>query len=407
MSSQCLGEGSPVRAQQHDGPEPRGSGAHQVVDVGSLQQPTGDPHDRVVRGEARGSRMGVGRLAVVDPDDARDGGHEGIAVRVGDEALQPVAYGLRGNAVGPGERTRSQGVRHVVGPGDAEVGQGGELGGLAGHVRARPVDEQVLDQPQLAGARNAEGEADPGTGPGREPDRLGVLAVVHGDGPGRVDAPLRRRVGVEAPVPVQVVGRHVEHHRGVRPDGGGPVELEARELHREHVVRLLGQDRVEQGQADVAGRDRAPPGGFEDRGEHAHGRRLAVGAGHGQPGRRRTVEVGLQPPGKLDLTDHLDAGRGRRDEQRCIGSPSGRGDDQCRARGRVVGGDHLEVLGPQAGRPLLVAVDDRDPCATGSERTGRRSAADPGPGDRDRQPVVALLPGDRAQSSGPVERYSA
>ena len=71
------------------------------------------------------------------------------------------------------------------------------------------------------------------------------------------------------------------------------------------------------------------PAAAQDRREHLHGRRLAVGAGDGEP--RRGAVRAAQPPGELDLAPDRDAGRRGRGEQRLVGPPAGRGDDELGA----------------------------------------------------------------------------
>ena len=65
----------------------------------------------------------------------------------------------------------------------------------------------------------------------------------------------------------------------------GVVELEARQLHGEHVVRRRVHHRLDDREADVADRDAAQAGRAQDRVEHLHGRGLAVRAGDREPRR--------------------------------------------------------------------------------------------------------------------------
>jgi hypothetical protein len=97
----------------------------------------------------------------------------------------------------------------------------------------------------------------------------------------------------------------VEHGRGVQRERVGPVELEARELHRVHVVRHVVGHRLEDRSPDVAHSRGFVSGGEQDRLEHLRGRRLAVGAGDGQP-RYDPIRV-LEPPRQLDVAPHGDA----------------------------------------------------------------------------------------------------
>ena len=69
------------------------------------------------------------------------------------------------------------------------------------------------------------------------------------------DAALVGRVGVERPVPVEVVGRDVEHRGRLRGHRVREVQLEARQLDGEDVERRVGR-REHHGRADVADRRR-------------------------------------------------------------------------------------------------------------------------------------------------------
>ena len=127
-------------------------------------------------------------------------------------------------------------------------------------------------------------------------------------------------------MPVDVVGGDVEARRGPGCERVRPVQLEARQLDGDDVVGLGVHDRLEHRGADVAGAAGSQPGGAQDRGQHLHGRRLAVGAGDGEPGRGALARA--QPPGQLDLAPDRDAGRGRGREQRLVRAPARRGDDE-------------------------------------------------------------------------------
>ena len=247
----------------------------------------------------------------------------------------------------------------------------------------------------LADGRAAEGEAGAARRPGGQAHRLGVLAVVDRHRAGPVDAALVGGVRVERAVPVDVVGREVEHDRGVRGDRRAPVELEARQLDGQHVV--AGQDGVEQRQADVAGGHRAQPGGGQHGGQHAHRGRLAVGARHGEPGGRA---LRPQPPGELDLADHLHAGRRGGDQQRRVGPPAGRGDDERGALRRGVQRAHVEAVRAQRLGPLLAGVGDDHPGPAVAQDARRCGPAHPCAGDEDGHPVVRRA----GHGSGPKDR---
>ena len=156
-------------------------------------------------------------------------------------------------------------------------------------------------------------------------------------------------------MPVDVVLGDVQHHGRVGAHRLGPVQLEARELDDDDLGRLLGGDDLDERRADVA-RDRdarSPPA-----------RSIApsmptvvvlplvpVTTSHGAGSLGRT-----QPPGELDLAPDRDAALAARgDQQRCVGSPAGRGDDQ---RGAV--GQRLAVAEPDADAVRL-RVRPREP----------------------------------------------
>src|SRR6185369_17551657 len=105
---------------------------------------------------------------------------------------------------------------------------------------------------------------------------------------------LGREVFVHAAVPVQMVGRQVEHRRDMRVERRRMLELEARNLGDDEIVRLAA-DRVAQRVAEVTAGERPSAGRFEDRTDQAYGRALSVGSGNRH--QRSSETVG----GKLDL----------------------------------------------------------------------------------------------------------
>ena len=155
------------------------------------------------------------------------------------------------------------------------------------------VDQQVLNHADLSQPRCGQGEADGSAAlddVGLADHVLGggVGEVVDGGEPGAgVDAGLVLGVGLQAPVPVEVVGGQVEAGRGQGRQGPGGVQLEAGQLHGQG-VGTAGQHRLNDGGADVAhGRSREPLG-LKDRREHADRGGLAVRSGQSQPGHVRT-----------------------------------------------------------------------------------------------------------------------
>jgi hypothetical protein len=193
-----------------------------------------------------------------------------------------------------------------------------------------------------------------------------------------------------------VVLGEVQHHGGLGAHRLCVVELEARELHGQDVVRRGVHHRLGHRAADVAHRRATQPGCAEDRVEHLDGGGLAVGARDAQP-RGGGLRV-AQPPSELDLAPHWDAARGGLGDQRSRRLPAGRGDHdvdvvgQGRGRARAeadLGAEHLEQ-----GRLLLATVGalvERDD--TGAEvgqvvGGGEPRDAEPGDDRPDPGPVV-------------------
>lgn len=275
-----------------------------------------------------------------------------------------------------------------------DVGDLGQLLGVLLPVRDEgPVDEDALDDAQLGRSGGAEGEAD---GPAALLD-VGLADQVLG-GPVRdvvdagdlvalVDPALVGGVRLHGAVPVEVVGRQVEHGGRVGADGGRPVQLVAGEFDGEHVVRLVAEDGVEERDPDVADGGGPQSGGLQDRGQHPYGRGLAVGAGDREPGGRAGAP---EPPGELDVAPDLHARLGGGGEERLVGPPAGGGDDQLGA-GRQGGpvaeadGDALRLelrrLGP--GALVVAVVDDGHERAEAVEDAGGRDAGHPEPRDGD------------------------
>ena len=89
-----------------------------------------------------------------------------------------------------------------------------------------------------------------------------------------------------------------------------PVQLEAGQLDGEHVVRLVAEHRVQEREADVARATARCPAALEDRGEHLHGRGLAVGAGDREPRLAGAARAAARPARRRPRPG-LPRGRGR------------------------------------------------------------------------------------------------
>jgi hypothetical protein len=108
----------------------------------------------------------------------------------------------------------------------------------------RPVGEHVIDQPEHRRRRHPQREAD-GTTPvndvGIDDQLFGerVADVVDAGDVGVAEHPtLGQQIVLEGPMPVDVVGRDVEAGRGDRGQRALPIQLEAGQFDREHVIGL-------------------------------------------------------------------------------------------------------------------------------------------------------------------------
>ncbi len=178
-------------------------------------------------------------------------------------------------------------------------------------VEERPVDEDPVDEPDVARAGGVGGEADGAAAL----LHLGLLDHAHrglvaqvvdaGDPGARVDLGLRVAVRLGRAVPVVVIVGEVQAHAGqrgqsARAGGGQVVQLEARELDDEHVEAGRVAHGVEHGHADVAaGRD-ARSALLQHRGRQLGRRGLAVRAGDEDPLRGR-CDLVPHAPGELDV----------------------------------------------------------------------------------------------------------
>jgi hypothetical protein len=173
------------------------------------------------------------------------------------------------------------------------------------------------------------------------------------------------------------------------------VQLEARQLHGDGVVGRRAvvrprRDHLDERAPDVARGDGPAAGREEDRLEHRHGRRLAVGARDRQPGSGRASGAGdPQPPGQLRLPDHLHPAAGGVGQQRRIRPPArGRDDELGPLRHGVERAEPARAgVGQLAHDGGRGRVGEQDVRPLGEERPRRRGAGDPQPGDEDRPSV--------------------
>ena len=308
-----------VGADDDDTAQPGRVSRDEGRDVGALEQPAGDPDDRVVGAEAGVGRMRVGGLGVVDVGNLVGDGDDLVAMPSGAVRPQALHNRLARHRDGEAPLRCQAGCRKRVGDvvctGHLEVAHGNQATASADVVDdVRPVDTDLT----AFGRPQRERLAVP-VRLGQPPRPLVVGVVEDGGLLALLPPDLRLVSGVvrHRAVPVDVVLRNVEDGGGIEPDRRRPVQLEARHLHREDVVRRRGLHRGHERKAHVSGGNGAVAGRPQDGLEHADSRRLAVGAGDTQPC-RPVLRPGrpLDAPGELGLADHLDAcGDGRSEER--------------------------------------------------------------------------------------------
>ncbi len=175
------------------------------------------------------------------------------------------------------------GLEHEGGGGEAVgdvVGQAAPHRRDRGDLAARRHQHTVLDA--VVGTVASERDVTAGCD-GEVAHHLGVVGEADGDVAGALvgeDPGLRRRVGRQRAVPVEMVGGEVEPRRGGAAEALGPGQAEARALDDEGVdVEVDGGDERDVG---VAGGDGAHAGGLEHGDGEQRRRRLAVGPGDGE-----------------------------------------------------------------------------------------------------------------------------
>jgi len=240
-----------------------------------------------------------------------------------------------------------------------------------------------------------------------------VAAVVHaGDLRARVDLRLGGRIGLGGvdgsavrahggTVPVEVIVGQVEADARVGRDLAEPVQLEAGELHHQHVVALRVPERVEHRHPDVAHGCRAQAAGEQHVRRQLRRGGLAVGAGDADPvgDPRRLV---AQAPTELDVAPDGDPLLLRPGGERMVG-PVPRGDDHefgievdelgqlCIIVGQAgaLRADHLEQALPIG---IGSAVDHAHAGSELHQGVRHREARHPQSEHRDAQPRPVVMP---------------
>ena len=233
----------------------------------------------------------------------------------------------------PGGSRRGGGVLAVVRTGDARLGRQ--------RVVAAELDAAPVARHRREAARD---------------DRDVVRALV------LEDAELRRAVGVEVAVAVQMVRGDVEENGDVRPKVVDVLELEARELADDPAAAVL---RLGERPADVPGHRRA-----EHLAEERRSRRLPVRAGDADDRRRE------QPRAELDLAPDREPAAACGGHEGRLARNSGALHQQVHVldeRGVLRAEHDFDARRAKPpGVELAVPVDADDPDAAAGERQRRR-----------------------------------
>ncbi len=243
---------------------------------------------RLERGQCLACRGRVGRLRVVDKTDTRDLGDQLEPVRDTRKRAKRVSDHVVADPGCAGGCGRRGGVLAVVTAGDERLG-GKLVVGRELHAPGRP-----RDRPEAAGD---------------DRDVLPRLVLE--------DPQLRRPVGLEGAVAIEVIGLEVQQDGDARPERVDVLELEARQLANDPVSRSDGSDELAQRGADVAGRPRA-----QHRAEQLRCGRLPVRAG--DPDDR----VREQARRELDLAPDRDPSLSRPGDERCLAGHTGALDER-------------------------------------------------------------------------------
>ncbi len=296
------------------------------------------------------------------------------------EAAQPLAHGV---AVDPHRQRRGR-RRHRVG--DVVLADDAEL--VGGDQRLAVVEDRPLGQRHLALRRRtaAEGDAPPAAAEVGAGERR-VVGVVDGEVVVALvgeDAQLRRQVGVEVAVAVEVVGREVEEDAALGGEVRGVLELEAGGLADHRRVGLQPAGQRGERRADVAGDGDRLARRAVDVPEQLDRRRLAVGPGDGEEA------IGDRPPGQLELADDVEPALQRGSDHRRLPGHARALDDGSHAIElsnsiRIQG--NFDALPRQPCRAVRIAgVDSAHLLPAPGQQTGRSLARARQPDDEERAP---------------------
>ena len=262
-------QGRGVPADQLGMGDPREQRA-QRFDRAGLGLAAGDPHQPVVAGQRPRRRIGVGRLAVVDPGHAIHHGHLLLPVRQPGKACDPPSNRLPPDPKRQRQRRRRRRVLRVVpaGQGRGVRHRQDRPGGVAQH---RPIAPDI--RPLMARHRCP---ATPQRGAVR------IVNADHGGIPGALpveDMRLRRGIARHVAMPVQVVRADVQQRRRIEAQGLQPLQHVGRHLKHIHAV-VAEQRQGQRRRTQVAARRIRPACNRQDMRQQRRRRALAVGAGH-------------------------------------------------------------------------------------------------------------------------------
>ncbi len=306
-------------------PRMAGQRATERREVLSLVLAPEQDHDRPVdAGQRAERRRDVGRLGVVDPQNAASLGHRLHPVRKGSRRAEPLRDAL---GIGPRDPRRQRRGERI---GDVVLAQQGKLATVDQALdptvppeAQRPVpDERVRDRSFRALSSNAKKNRRPGATPANPATasspagRTQRLALVR-----RLEQTrLVRVVRVDVRVPVQMVRRQVRHDPDLRVE-----RLHAGELKRAHLEHVPLRRLVEQREVGRRGREapadvatgRGPdPRRREEVRDEERSRGLPIGPGDCNQWTR------VEPNGEVGLGDPALSPCGERSEQRSVGGDS-------------------------------------------------------------------------------------
>ena len=353
---------------------------HGVLDRRPLEQSAGHPHHSWVGADRSFGRVRVGGLGVIDIVHRVDDTDRLATVPAHPESGQRVGNRPGRDVHRAGQPGSAEGVEHPDRAGHRDRGHRGQHEVLG----EGPVNQCTVANTEFARGRLAKPESDlhRGRSPGQQGAGGRIVEAHHRHSAGQ-SAGLRRRIGVESSMPVQVILGDIEHHAGVRAQRRRPEQLEAGHLDGQQFDRPR-QD-VEHRFADVSAQRRRSAAGAQHLVQHRGGGGLPVGAGDHQPAFRWTVVPGrVKAPGQLDITPDRHRGGRRGSQHRCGRRKARAGHHKVPVRaagGGDVGGDGVHAgEGTRCGE---VVVADPQIKVPGSQGRHHRTAGDPGAGHQD------------------------